>query len=309
MKHLSNFQSFVLESIQYPSSIDLSPEVLKYFEKEVGRRAFRQLIADANFGGLYVQKDDLNSQIDRLYIVWNNTPIKFPIIYFLNNRDVGFFSDEKNEFLQLIERFDPSRVKWYTHTNFESGKWLAVLYQIVDLLIGSSRKTSKFFNPFTDFDLGKNEFWKRLEKMGTTIVSSELQKKRGTLVMRNPNWWEDIAIYPNGWTRALGKNPRPLSTKQEMLAPVYDKEGFNTKIAFVFFYTLRKMMQKANLSSIEIRKILKSFAENKTTYEQIIQEISLKYPQLVPHLPDPENALDQDLVKGANLLNKFGLFD
>jgi hypothetical protein len=176
-------------------------------------------------------------------------------------------------------------------------------------LIGSSRKTSKFFNPFTDFDLEQNEFWKRLEKMGTTIVSSELQKKRGTLVMRNPNWWEDIAIYANGWTRALGRHPRPLSTKQEMLAPVYDQDEFNTKIAFVFFYTLRKIMQKGNLSSIEIRKILKSFAENKTTYNQIIQGISLKYPQLVPHLPDPESALDQDLVKGANLLNKFGLFD
>jgi len=309
MYHITNFTSFVSESSQYPSSINLTPEVLKFFEREVGKRAMRQLMGDANFGGLYTQKDDSDPQLDRLYIIWDNTPIKFPIIYFRNNRDVGYFGREKGEFLNLVEMFDPSSIKDYKYTDFESGRWLQVPYRIANLLIGSSRKTSKFFNPFTDFDLDQNEFWQRLEKMRTSIVSSDLQKKRGTLVMRNDNWWNDIAIYPNGWTRVLGRHRRPLSTKEEMLAPVYDKEGFNVKIAFVFFYTLRKILEKANLSSVEIRKLLKDLAGNKTTYNQTIQEISQKYPQVVPHLPDPENVLDQELVKGANLLNKFGLFD
>jgi hypothetical protein len=44
------------------------------------------------------------------------------------------------------------------------------------------------------------------------------------------------------------------------------------------------------------------------TYDSIIKDLSKKYPLISHLLPDPNNAIDSSLKRGASILSRFGNF-
>jgi len=147
------------------------------------------------------------------------------------------------------------------------------------------------------------------KKMNVKIASSEIQKKRGVLVLDTPTT-SNIGIFPNGYIRSLGVSPAPLTTKPEFVSPNYTEGDFNAKLTYVYFYILRSSLQNVGgMSRKEANKIIKSYTDNPSEYDRITKELVNKDPKLVLYLPPPEEGFDSDLSKGAGILNKFGLFD
>jgi hypothetical protein len=145
--------------------------------------------------------------------------------------------------------------------------------------------------------------------MQVSIVSSDVQKKRGVLVLNTPTT-SNIGIFPNGYIRSLGLRPAPLTTKPELVSPNYSEEDFNVKLTYVYFYIIRSALQNVGgMSRKETNKIIKSYTENPGEYDRITKELVNNNPKLVLYLPPPPEGFDSDLVKGAGILNNFGLFD
>ena len=311
MKNILNFTSFINEAVSYPG-VNLPDSVEAHIIKEVRKRAMGQLTGDAKFGGMYLDASPKNPSLQNVYIIWDKNKIRVPSFTFNPlTSEIKLDPSENQDIENLVNSISPG----YYSTSFgqyqsPSRKYeLDPFYSLIDVLITASRKNSTFFNPFTDIDIYDNDIFRNLEKMNVKIASSEIQKKRGVLVLDTPTT-SNIGIFPNGYIRSLGDRPAPLTTKPELVSPNYSEEDFNVKLTYVYFYILRSALQNVGgMSRKETNKIIKSYTENPGEYDRITKELVNNNPKLVLYLPPPEEGFDSDLSKGAGLLNKFGLFD
>ena len=311
MKKILNFISFINEAVSY-SGLNLPDAVRAHIIKKVKKRAMGQLTGDAKFGGMYLDASPKNPNLQNVYIIWDQNKIRVPSFTFNPlTSEIKLDPSENRDIENLIN----SRSPGYYLTSYGQVKHplenreADPFYSLVDVLITTSRKNSTFFDPFTDIDIYSNDIFKRLEKMKVSIVSSDLQKKRGVLVLDSPTT-SNIGIFPNGYIRSLGGSPAPLSINPEMVSPNYNEENFNVKLTYVYLYILRSILQNVvGMSRKEANKIIKIYTENPGEYNRISKELVSNDPKLVLYLPPPEEGFDSELSKGAGLLNKFGLFD
>jgi hypothetical protein len=310
MKKILNFLSFINEAVSYPG-VNLPDSVLAHIIEKVRKRAMGQLTGDAKFGGMYLDASPKNSNLQNVYIIWNQNKIRVPSFTFNPlTSEIKLDPSENRDIENLINSISPGYYSSaYGRYQLPSANYEDPFYSLIDALITTSRKDSTFFNPFTDIDIYGNDIFKKLEKMNVKIVSSDVQKKRGVLVL-DPPTTSNIGIFPNGYIRSLGGRPAPLTTKPEFVSPNYTEEDFNAKLTYVYFYILRSSLQNVGgMSRKEANKIIKSYTDNPSEYDRITKELVNKDPKLVLYLPPPEEGFDSDLSKGAGLLNKFGLFD
>lgn len=197
--------------------------------------------------------------------------------------------------------------------NIESDRILnkycqSLIYNLVGEIKENISKSSKTFNPFTDMDLYNNENIKALQKMGTTIDSSPLRIKKGTLVLRNPVYEYGVSITPIGYIRKADADGI-IASNPELLKPIYNEEDLNVKLVYVRIYTMKKKLKSIGLTSKQIREIIDLIGKDPKEYAIKAKEIIKINPQAVRALPEPEEGFDKDLVKGASLLRSFGAFD
>lgn len=311
MKNILNFSSFINEASSYPG-VNLPDVVEDHIIKQVRKRALGQLTGDSKFGGMYLDASPKNPNLQNVYIIWDQNKIRVPSFTFnQGTSEIKLDPSENQDIQNLINSISPGYYSSaYGRYQQPSANYeLDPFYSLIDVLITTSRKSSTFFNPFTDIDIYNNDIFKKLEKMKVDIVSSDVQKKRGVLVLSSPST-SNIGIFPNGYIRSLGDRPAPLTTKPELVSPNYNEENFNVKLTYVYFYILRSTLQnEAGMSRKEANKIIKTYTDNPGEYDRISKELVNNNPKLVLYLPPPEEGFDSELSKGAGLLNKFGLFD
>jgi hypothetical protein len=306
VKKILNFFSFVNEARSYPQSVNLPGWIIKHIEKETGDRALKQFVSDRNFGGMYLEDDPNDPDYKILFIDWENSTIQVPVYRFdvirgnidLNSKEVPILNN-------LLQTLSPGHRK----LEYDPRYTIYVADFIITALIHKSRKESNFLNPFEDVNLQDNEAFKMLEKIGCKIVSTDLQKKKGTLVFSNPKWHYNIGIYPNGYIRSLGAKPGLISKKQEILSPIYDEPGLNIKLTFLFFYTLKKVLMDVGIPLKEVNSLIKLYSSGSIEYDEMVKELVETRPQLLLYLPPPIGGFDDNLKASVELLNGWGVFD
>lgn len=184
----------------------------------------------------------------------------------------------------------------------------SLVYYVIQDIKETISKSSKKFNPFTDTDLYNNENIKALEKMGTTIDSSPLRVKKGTIVLSNPVYNYDIAITNTGYIRKAEGNGL-ITTNPELVKPIYNEDDLNVKLVYLRIYTMKRKLKEIGLNSKEIKEIIDLIGKDPQEYSIKAKEVVKLYPQTVLVLPEPEDGFDRDLVKGASILRRFGAFD
>ncbi len=322
MKRILNFEQYLFEAsmwnYSYPEKVELIPEQIQDItSKVVTKRLFHHFIEDKNLIRIYTKEVEDGSL--RLIINWKENVIEVPGIKW-NYR--GMFIDEKvapgeiiafgNDLLEkgliLPKKYGDVALygKW---NNDEVAKGSDVLSSLVDDLVGTSRKEGGFLNPFdTDFQNGST--WKAIEKMGTSIVSSPLQRRKGILVIRNDKADTVISIHPNGYVRRVGTSRIQVLTKNLAITkPIYSEEILNLKLEYVRFYLMKKIMAEGGIPDKEIREFMKILEDKPLEYDQRAKEFVEKWPRAALVLPQPEGGFDPDIVQGARLLNRFGGFN
>jgi hypothetical protein len=341
MKKILDFKSFLNESSSLGAKINLPPGVLKQFENRFkssydnklersgySRRILSQIENLPLFKSLNTEDVD-GDGYEEIVMKVDNKTIVFPYLKYDRNSDTLSLSDDfknKKEIIDLvdllvsyglikkhIEGIKSLLIDSLNSYNLDPDRILnkycqSLIYNLVGEIKENISKTSKTFNPFTDMDLYNNENIKALQKMGTTIDSSPLRIKKGTLVLRNPVYEYGVSITPTGYIRradAVGI----IASNPELLKPIYNEEDLNVKLVYVRIYTMKKKLKSIGLTSKQIREIVDLIGKDPKEYAIKAKEIIKINPQAVLALPEPEEGFDKDLVKGASLLRSFGAFD
>jgi len=348
MKKILDFKSFLNESSSLGAKINLPPGVLKQFENRFkssydnklersgySRRILSQIENLPLFKSLNTEDVD-GDGYEEIVMKIDNKTIVFPYLKYEKNTDTLYLSNnfanpkkEIDDFVDLLASYDLIKTKYIEGIKSILIRSLETINKNINLLppeytlnrycqslvydlIGEIKenisKTSKTFNPFTDMDLYNNENIKALQKMGTTIDSSPLRIKKGTLVLRNPVYEYGVSITPTGYIRkadAVGI----IASNPELLKPIYNEEDLNVKLVYVRIYTMKKKLKSIGLTSKQIREIINLIGKDPKEYAIKAKEIIKINPQAVLALPEPEEGFDKDLVKGASLLRSFGAFD
>ncbi len=309
MKKILNFNSFINESSRYPQSVNLPKNITRQIEGEVGKRALGQFTGDRNFGGMYLQDDPEDPEYRDLYIIWENSTIKVPVYKFRYDGVLVFNRKEIPQLNNLLNSLSPGYRK-ITDDPSPPFNTISAIFHIIDILIKKSRKESKFFNPFDDVDIYNNDLFKTLEKIGTKIASSDLDKKRGVLVLSNKNLEQNVFIYPNGYIRTkTGNRMYQLTRTPDLIKPIYNEDDLDIKLLFVFFYIMKKVLLKGGLTIKEANQILKAYAKDPKNYDELVKNIVKQKPNLVLYLPPPSDGFSPKLERGVKFLDRFGIFD
>ena len=342
MKNILSFDGFLNESSSLGAKINLPPGVLKQFENRFkssydnklersgySRRILSQIENLPLFKSLNTEDVD-GDGYEEIVMKVDNKTIVFPYLKYDRNSDTLSLSNnfanpkkEIDDFVDLlvsyglikkhIEGIKSLLIYPLNSYNLDPDRILnnycqSLIYNLVGEIKENISKTSKTFNPFTDMDLYNNENIKALQKMGTTIDSSPLRIKKGTLVLRNPVYEYGVSITPTGYIRkadAVGI----IASNPELLKPIYNEEDLNVKLVYVRIYTMKKKLKSIGLTSKQIREIVDLIGKDPKEYAIKAKEIIKINPQAVLALPEPEEGFDKDLVKGASLLRSFGAFD
>jgi hypothetical protein len=186
----------------------------------------------------------------------------------------------------------------------------SVLFYIINHIYDTNleEEKSNYLNPF-DTNLDDNPIIKKLENLKVFITSSEKQKKGGTLRFKAFFLPDDITIHSNGYIRKMGGRPSPLTKNIELSRPIYTQEDLDLKLNYVLIYCIKQLLNHYNIDKDTIKGVTKSMVEmDHLTYDSIIKDLSKKYPLISHLLPDPNNAIDSSLKRGASILSRFGNF-
>lgn len=317
MKNLKGFALFIEESKGYSSlpGVRIPENVILFLQDIVGKNYLSKFLGDKNLKEIYL--DDSNDEYlgSKIAVNWKDFYFHIPFLEYNPDTNsiylTGAYNEEAQEtFEQLKERFGITMPSWNLDYDLEieDSKKKSAIYSIISDLLSGSRKEMDFLNIF-ETDFRNTPEFKFLEKLGTKVASSSLQTKRGVLVLEIPNYYDGIAIYPNGYLRRLGDRSQVLTNSPELSVPIYTLETLRKKLAYILEIVLKSHFKKFNIPSNEIGTIIKQIGGNQSAeYSEIARELVKKYPELVLVLPEPEGGFDPDLKSGAKLLNRFGAF-
>jgi hypothetical protein len=324
MKKIKTFSSFneAREVKTYPG-VNVPQKTLHFLKKSLGNRLFSQFIGVPWFGGLSLGKETPMGK--EILLTWKNKTIPLPFVYHMEEiSDVNVSSGGGKVISQdsmehkKIEKFETECLEagwvnpgqpYYFVTPNSSYVYFSpanYIYQIFYVLLGNYRKREEKFNIF-DHDYMSLPEMKQLIDLGAKVVSTPIEKKNGTLSIEHPNVHRPILLQTTGYIRYKGVSGY-ITTQPELAKPLSDVKDIVPKLIYVKHIIIRKSLRKAGLSVNEIKHALKIFSENPEGYFKISQEIVQKYPSAVLYLPKPAEGFNQDLVKGARLMGRMGLF-
>jgi hypothetical protein len=186
----------------------------------------------------------------------------------------------------------------------------SLLVSIINKIHNDNLKSdrSNYLNPF-DTDLERNQIINNLRELGVSIVSSEKQKKNGTIQFRADFLPADLTVNTSGYIRRLSSTPAPLTKNLELSRPIYTQEDIDVKLSYIFIYCLKILLKNNSIPTKTINSLSKSFINGEyLLYDDIIKDIAQKNPTIAHLLPDPNNVINTSLKRGAAILSRFNIF-
>lgn len=317
IRRIKKFSEFIFESVSYGPKMELPDTVIDYILGLTNKRILGQLSGDSNLKRMYLDDPD-NSGTKRIYVSWKNIIFRIPAIGYNESTDeivkIGYELPSVDSFFRDLR---DKGIIGYKDDEYSINPWIrdnytysSILYILFKGLIDVSRKESSFLNPFTDLDIYSNPSFKDLVRMGTSVVSSDTQKKNATLVLQNPAWDSPIGIYNNGYIRKLGgSRPASMVSNPELIAPIYFEDDLNIKLEYLRWHTIKKiLMDEDGLKQKDIKKLREDLVDNPSEYARRVKELVYNNPKLSLYLPVPEGGFDRDIAKGARILNRLRIY-
>jgi hypothetical protein len=313
---IKRFGEFILESVSYGPKMELPDTVIEYILRLTNKRILGQLSGDSNLKRMYLDDPD-NSGTKRIYVSWGDIIFRIPALGYNESTDeVVKIEDELPSVDSFFRELRDKGIIGYKDDEYSINPWTredykysSMLYILFKGLIDVSRKESSFLDPFTDLDIYSNPSFNSLAKMGTSVVSSDTQKKNGTLVLQNPAWDSPIGIYNNGYIRKLGgSRPASMVSNPELIAPIYSEDDLNIKLEYLRWYTIKKILMEDGLKQKDIKKLREDLVDNPSEYARRVKELVYNNPKLSLYLPVPEGGFDIGIAKGARILNRLGIY-
>jgi hypothetical protein len=316
MRIIKNYRSFINESEEnYDySGVNVPKEVIFFLKNIVGGTHILKFLKSTSFKEIFLGEEDSNGE-KTILLNWKDIIFEIPFVRydpfsggkFIGTEKDGSIAIESVNFLK--DNFNIDVRGFYNRADeiYDRQK-KDLIYQMILELVRSSRKDGDFANIF-DLDFENLFEFKALQKLGAKIKSSNLQRKRGVLVLEIPKYGKDVGIYPNGYIRSLGEHPSPVTKDPKLNVPIYNLETLREKLAYLLALILKNELKKYNLPSSEISTVIKQIGgKDEEQYSQIAQEMVNRYPELVLILPEPKEGFNPDVKAGASMLNRFGAF-
>ena len=332
--NILRFSQFVNENLEntgYQDFVNLPDSLKNLLTKWSSSNMFSKIIGNRNF------RIDLEGE--DVYFTLNGKKVLFPFIKCQNGN--SFFDLEVLEDPDSYEKFfddlgisnkDRSDKGYgYTHTGYYSrtiiaklrgestgyyerlsleeifgSYFLSSLYSIIANILSSSSK-DEFLNPFT-LDLNNNPLIKNLKKLGLSIVSTERQRKNGTIQFRSSHNFmpHDLTVHSNGYMRRVADRTSPVTKNLELSRPIYTEDDLNLKLTYIWVYCLKLMLKHFGVATGKVNSIIKSITSGDNfEYDELIKRIASEDPTVAHLLPDPNSVLDPSIVRGASILSRF----
>lgn len=185
----------------------------------------------------------------------------------------------------------------------------SLFYSIFDNIRSVVKNDVPLLNPFTDIDLNNNPLIKILDNLGAYIDTSEARKKKGILRFSLRDFNYGLIIQPNGYMRIdYGDRTPVLTSKIEISGPAYTEDDLNLKLTYLIIYVMKDILKKYNVPIKTINLLSKFYGDSDFgSYDNLIKEISAKYPGATSILPDPNSVLNPSVKKGSSMLRRFGV--
>jgi len=290
MNKIYRFDEFV-SIFEANKNIDINKQLLIDLKKITNQRIIAQWTNTPEFGGVYTKPSILGGE--EIFYKWDGVEYSFPDIIYSNG---NFF--EKEKFNKGIK---PDRLD-----NWEIRNKIWIL---IDDMIKRSAKASNF-NPFEN-GVEDMPIIKELKAKGMEIISTDREKKTGTLVLRFPNAIYDYVIQTSGYIRRKGVSGF-VSNKDELIKKIYSLEDLMPKLSYVYYLYIKDATEGEGIPKKDIEKIISLFFSEESTksltykeeYDKIVQE----HPKMALYLPEPEEGGNKELIKGAKILGRLGIF-
>lgn len=303
---IMNFSQFLNESSDGGySSFEALPKPLKdFFIDGVGKNILSKVVGLKNFS--------IELQGSEIYFVINGNKILVPFVNYVYDQVVPNTEALKNEpiiynfYNSLGMDLDNSSYRFYKHDiNGLSRLFYPIFTKLRDII----KDDRPLLNPFNDIDLKNNRLIQLLDKLGAYIDTSDQRKKKGILRFSLKDFGYGLIIQPNGYMRIdYGDKTPILTTKMEITAPAYTEDDLNLKLSYLVVYLMKDILKKYNVPVKTINLLAKFYGDSDLNeYDNLIKEISLKYPGATSLLPDPNSVLNPSVKKGSSMLRRFGV--
>ena len=256
MKRILPFHQFdpILEALDL-NAVD--PVLLKALRDLIGDRPINMWIQTPEFGSLSSPRS--NAGGGPIFFEWNGEEMRLPGMIFRN----GVLYSDRNP---------------HEKSSWENGKSDA--WKRITHLLDQSQKGVKEFNVF-DAGVESMPIVRDMMKRGMEIVSTDRQRKSGTLVLRFPQSRFDYALTPAGYIRRHGFAGF-LSKKPELIRPIHSLEDLIPKITYVYSIYLKELITDMGISNNEINKIIKSIGTSE--YPEISEKEPLVWSTIADHI-------------------------
>ena len=331
------FTQFLNENLEggYSSFEALPKSVKNFFIAGARKNILSKVVGLKNFS--------ISIEGEEIYFIINGNKILVPFINYVNDevipnkaalidkktiydfyKNIGgnenpetsmiqYYNDEINIHMiqyyhdEIINMIKTGREYQSEYNNIDS-KLKSLFYIIFQHLRDFVKDDRPLLNPFNDIDLKNNHLIQLLDKLGAYVDTSDARKKKGILRFSLRDFNYGLIIQPNGYMRIdLGSKTPVLTSKMEISGPAYTEDDLNIKLAYLVVYLMKDILKKYNVPVKTINLMAKAYGGGDfDTYNNLIKEISLKYPSTTSLLPDPQSVLDPDVKKGTSMLRRFG---
>ena len=329
MKRILNFREYTLNESEsfdgYSDFLELPDKIKKLLKNNTSKNRFAKVLGP-NFS--------IRLQDNRLHFIFQDKNIQFPFIKVIEGNPIAdletindpnnykkferdLFGDDnraKTEWSvdDIMEKLSGKTKSWTLKYKLSIESLIArYISDIIDVIyLELSRIKENFLNPF-DTNLESNESIRILNKMGVSIVSSNTQKKNGTLVFSAQFLDNDIAIHSNGYIRRISDRTSLMTTNIQLTRPIVTEDDLNLKLTYVIVYCIKTILKNSGTSNKQIAEVGKSFTNGDfKPYNELILSVVKDNPEVAHILPDPDNIISQTLKRGSGILSRFGnIFD
>lgn len=335
---IMNFSQFLNESSEGGySSFEALPKPLRdFFIEGVGKNILSKVIGLKNFS--------IELQGSEVYFVINGDKTLIPFINYdhdqvvpntealkndsvvdnfynilgVNFNEIGISYSHANIYGKILKdegSVMPTysyRGNTYNSSNSASSllsRIASLFYPIFTNLRDTIKDETPLLNPFTDIDLNNNPLINLLDKIGAYVDTSEGRKKKGILRFSLRDFNYGLIIQPNGYIRIdYGHKTPVLTTNIKITGPVYTEDDLNLKLSYFVVYIMKDILKKYNVPIKTINLLAKLYGDSDLNgYDELIKEISAKYPGTTSLLPDPNSVLNPSVKKGSSMLRRFGV--
>lgn len=325
MARILNFKEYFLNESEsfdgYQDFLELPEKIKRYLKNNTSKNK----LAKALGPGFSIRLVG-----DRLHFINVDKNVEFPFIIFTDGdiiadqetiRDPANYKKFEVDLLgpdkSVYSNFSIERImdKLAGRTRDYSPEYTQSIETIIGRYIGDvidsiynerAKNKEGFLNPF-DTNLEENKSMRILKDMGVRIVSTDRQKKTGTLQLSAPFLSGDIAIFPNGYIRRITDRTTIMTSNIKLTRPILNEDDLNLKLTYVIIYCIKTILKDSGVSSKKIAEIGESFLEGDfKDYNELILSIAENNPTLSHILPDPSNVIPEFLKRGAGILSRFG---